>query len=370
VPEPGVLLKLFVGRNIPLPAPLALMDSLVSLEVTNNDRERDGFQLVFRLGKGSLLEYGLLKSGILDPPSRVVVSVVLRSQSRVLIDGFITNQQISPSNDPGRSTLTVTGEDLSLQLDLEEKNVPYPNLSDSNIVRKVLSAYAHYGIQADVRDTRDTPPDTERIPSQQVTDLALIQRLAERNGFIFFIEPGEVPGQSTAYWGPENREGRPQKALNLNFGPDTNILNISVSYDSLGPAEPQVKTVDSQSRVALPLPSQSGVLPNLSSRQDPPLRRTIIRDSAKLSSLQASLRSVSAASRSSSAVTATGELDAVRYGNILQARRLVSLRGVGETNNGNYYVRRVVHRISRGEYRQSFTLEREGRGASSKQVAT
>jgi hypothetical protein len=346
------------------------MNSLVSLEVTNNAGERDGFQLVFSLGKGSLTEYGLLQSGMLDPPSRVIISVTLLSESRVLIDGFITNQQVSPSNDPGKSTLTVTGEDLSLQMDLGEKNETYPNLSDGNIVRQLLSAYAGYGLQADVRDTRDTPPETERIPSQQGTDLAFIQELAGRNGFVFYIEPGEVPGESRAYWGPENREGRPQKALSLNFGPDTNILNVSVSYDSLGPAEPQVRIMDPQSRASLPLPPPSGIVPNLASRQDPPLRRTIIRDSAKLSSLQAGLRSVSAASRSLSAVTATGELDAVRYGHILQARRLVSLRGVGEANNGSYYVKKVVHRIGRGEYRQSFTLEREGRGASSRQVAT
>ena len=35
--------------------------------------------------------------------------------------GIITHQQLSPGNDPGSGTLTVTGEDVSVMMDLEEK---------------------------------------------------------------------------------------------------------------------------------------------------------------------------------------------------------------------------------------------------------
>ena len=62
-------------------------------------------------------------------------------------------------------------------------------------------------------------------------------------------------------------------------------------------------------------------------------------------------------------VTATGEVDGVRYGKVLRARKLVGVRGAGTSYDGFYYVRRVTHTLRPGEYRQSFTLSRDGTGA-------
>ena len=63
------------------------------------------------------------------------------------------------------------------------------------------------------------------------------------------------------------------------------------------------------------------------------------------------------------AVTATGELDALRYEAILQPRGLVGLQGAGYSYDGAYYVEQVTHRIREGSYTQSFTLKRGGTGS-------
>jgi hypothetical protein len=62
-------------------------------------------------------------------------------------------------------------------------------------------------------------------------------------------------------------------------------------------------------------------------------------------------------------LTATGNLNSLQYGNILQPRGLVGLRGVGYNHDGLYYVKRVTHDIRKGQYKQNFTLTREGKGA-------
>jgi hypothetical protein len=59
-------------------------------------------------------------------------------------------------------------------------------------------------------------------------------------------------------------------------------------------------------------------------------------------------------------VTASGTLDALRYGRILKPRGLVGLRGVGISYDGFYYVKSVGHSISKGEYKQRFTITRDG----------
>ncbi|MGH9849952.1 MAG: hypothetical protein ACREBD_08840, partial [Blastocatellia bacterium] len=127
MPDLGVRLLLLIGGQVPLPAPYAVMDSFVSLEVRNTDRGRDTFQMTFTLGKDSLIDYGLLLNGYFDPPNRVVIGVLIGALPEVLIDGVITDHQVVPSNRPGESSLVVTGEDISLMLDLEEKSETHPN---------------------------------------------------------------------------------------------------------------------------------------------------------------------------------------------------------------------------------------------------
>jgi len=364
MPSLGVRLQLLIGPNIPLPAPYPVMDALVSLEVTNRDQDFDGFKMSFSLGKDSFLDYGLLLSGLLDPPSRVIIMVFIGVLPQVLIDGIITNHQTMPSNRPGESTLSVFGKDISLKLDLEEKNEPYPNQSDSIIVTRLIAGYTALGLVPKVTPTIDMPIQTDRIPSQQGTDLDFIKELARRNGFVFYIEPTPIPGVNTAYWGVDNRLGLPQPALTMNMGSDANIDSpISFSFDALGPAEPQVTIVEPFTKLAIPIPLPSGLHPPLARQPASSLRTTLSRNTANLNPVQAGLRALSSASQSADAVTGSGEVDAVRYGRALRSRQLVGVRGVGQSYDGHYYVKEVTHRIKRGEYKQNFTLTREGRGA-------
>lgn len=66
------------------------------------------------------------------------------------------------------------------------------------------------------------------------------------------------------------------------------------------------------------------------------------------------------AAKTADAVTGTGTLDVTRYGRVLKARQLVGVRGAGMAFDGLYYVKSVTHNIKRGEYKQSFTLARNG----------
>ena len=360
----GVRLQLMIGPNVPLPAPYQVMESFVALEVSNNDSQRDGFQIDFSLGKDSLLDYSLLLNGYFDPPNRIVIAVLMGVVLEVLLDGVITSHQVVPSNRPGESKLVVTGEDISLRLDLDPKSDTHPNQPDSIIVGKLLANYARFGIAPQITPTTDIPIEVNRVPSQQETDLGYIRRLAARNGFVFYIEPTPVPGVSTAYWGPDNRLGLPQPALSMNMGPQTNLdTPINFHFNALGPIAPQVTILEPITKTPITIPVPGGFRPPLATRPAPALRSAIARDAANLEASQGLLRSLSSSAESSDAVTASGEIDAVRYGQALRSRRLVGVRGVGASYNGNYYVKQVKHSIRRGEYKQSFTLTREGLGS-------
>lgn len=370
MPDLGARLQLLLGPTVPLPAPYAVIDALREVTVTNRDSGYDGFEVKFALGKDSLIDYGLLVNGYFDPPNRLILVVFIGILPQVLIDGVITDHQIVPSNKPGESMLTITGKDISLMLDLEEKNETYPNQPDSVIALRLIGNYAQYGLVPMVTPTTDVPIQIDRIPTQQGTDLEFLRELAARNGFVFYIEPTMVPAVNTAYWGLDNRLGVPQPALTMNMGSDTNVDDpINFHFNSMGPAAPQVTIIEPLTRRPITIPVPSGFQPPLASRPAPPLRKILSRDAANLSPIQAGLRAASTSTQSADAVNANGTLDAVRYGRALRARKLVGVRGAGFSYNGNYYVKEVRHSIRRGQYKQGFTLRREGRGALTPLVA-
>lgn len=358
----GVHLQLFIGPNVPVPVPYDVTDALVNLEVTNDAKEGDAFQMAFSLGKGSSLNYALLKSGLFNPNNMVSVLVTVGAMPRVLINGFITQHQVVPSNEPGKSMLHITGEDIALKLDLEEKNVTYPNQPDSVIVTQILGENAFAPL---VTATTDVPLIFQRIPTQQGTDLSYIKLLAQRNGFVFYTEPTLAPGISSGYWGPENRLGVPQSALTMNMGSDTNVdTPINFSYNALGPAAPEITIIEPITKTAIKIPLPSSILPSLSGSPAPALRKTIARDVANLSPIQAALKALETTiDTASDAINAAGTVDTVRYGSVLQARKLVGVRGVGADYDGIYFVKQVKHSIHRGDYKQHFTLTREGLGS-------
>jgi hypothetical protein len=386
----GIQLRLLIGPTVPAPAPLPLTEALVGAEVTHSDEGRSGFQLTFQVGRSGpseLTDFPLLAGPLLRPFNRVILVVVFNATPRVLSDGFITTQQLSPSEEPGGSTLTVTGEDVSVMMDLEKKKQPHPAQNEKTIVQATLARYADLlRTPPDVvePDRLRTPSDKDQSPFQSSsTDLEYMTELAGRFGHVFYVTPGPVTGQNVAHWRPPVRDGRPQPALSVNMGPSSNVDQVGFQYNAIAPTvvrdEVQVTDGDVSTRrpvAALtsqrkPLASTPGAAFNQGkvrqltlSDQEPPAGTAEPRRHGGMTYLEASaLAQAKVDSAADKGVTASGQLDALRYGEVLSPRALVDLRGVGATYDGTYYVKSVTHAISIGEYKQRFNLNREGVGA-------
>ena len=363
----GIHLILKIGPNIAQPAPYDVTTALTRLEVTDNADERDGFQMTFTLNKVKSSDYNLVQDGTLDPKSRVKIGVRLNGRTEMLIDGIITQHQFAPSNEPGTFTLTVTGEDISLKFDLEEKNLSFRNMSDSAIVQQVLGRYADLGLKNEIDDTDDTPHENQRVTRQASTDLAFLQMLAKRNGFVFYLDP-DTFDSNLVHWGEEDRKDVPQHALTMNMGSATNVTSLSFSHNALTPVDVKGSYIDPGNKQINAASSSSSNLQPLAARATPMMRTVLLRNSGQRTSRQASLAGDALKIDNSRSVTGEGQLDTERYGYILRAGGLVGVRGVGASYNGNYYVRRVTHTIERGSFTQSFSLSREGVGAKEKKV--
>ena len=368
----SVQLRLLIGPIVPLTPPRAVMDALSEVEVQVVDVGQSGFKLTFSIDKQSPLQILFLLTG--GSPllfMRVVIAVVVNGTTTVLIDGVITENNIAPGDKGSNSTLTLMGKDLTVLMDQSKlSGFPFPAMPVEGRIAALLLKYSVLGVVPLVVPSLllFVPIPIDQIPSQQGTDLEYIRYLADQAGYVFYIDPGPIPGVSKAYWGPQIKVGTPQPALSADMDAYTNVESLRFSFDQEKNKIPLLYIYNSQTGVSFPVPLPPitplnpplGLIPPLPTNLIPPDLSPFGDDLSKRPIPQAIMMGLARAAQNAEAVSCEGSLDVTRYRNVLQARQLVGVRGAGPAFDGLYYVKSVTHTIKRGEYKQDFTLTRNG----------
>ncbi len=371
----GFYLTLMMGSFNASPVPQPVIDALTEIQVSSTVGSQGGFQMKFTLGKQSPVQR-LLTSGFFDPRTRVIIAVTVNGSVEVLMDGIITKQDVTLDSKAGKSTLTITGLDLTALMDfIDLTGIPYPALPEFLIVEAILAKYAVLGvvplaIPASIPNFQNP---LEHFVKQQGTDYRYVSSLAQQTGAVFYLDPGPTPGMSLAYWGPDLSKmfGGPQPALSINFDGSTNIDGLSFSYDGTLATQYFVTIIEPNTKIPIPIP-----VPNIDLLKAPlarkaptPLRSENLTPIANESPAGAALAALGALFKTADVVSGSGSLDVLRYGRVFKARQLAAVRGAGDYYDGKYYVKSVTHNIKRGEYKQSFSLSRGGLGSSVSSVS-
>ncbi len=367
-------MTLCIGGMNPKPVSERVAQAVQSVVVTMNDSSPSGFQINFNAERSTALvaDYPILRDPTLRPFNRVVVSVTIGARSTVMIDGFITHQQLVPSDGQRDATFTVTGEDVSVLMDMVDIPISYPALGDAAIVAAVLLKWAVIGIVPAIIPPAESPvsdPATGVIV-QNCTDRAFLNKLASNFGYIFGVRPGPVALSNIAYWGPPLRIGETQPTLGVDLGPGTNVSALNFTYDAMSPTLVLGTVLDPISDFTLP------VATFLSTREPPfakspaltanlPFGRKQIYGDPAFSTFRAFAEAQGITDQSTDeVVVAEGTVDTLRYGAVLRAPGTVGMRGAGDSFDGLYYVKSVTHRLAPGSYTQDFKLTREGVGST------
>ncbi len=366
----GIQLTLLIGPVVPLPVPRVVLDALDSVEVRTSTGSASGFQLTFQsTAKSELNTIFLIAAGtntsMATPPLRVLLIVTLNGTPQPLFDGVMTNVEVQAGGQGSPGTLTVTGEDLTKVMDMQDwSGLPFPAMPVEARVALLCAKYAPFGLIPLPIPILfpDVQIPIDKIPAQKGTDLAYIQEMARMVGYVFYIEPGPAPGTNIAYFGPQIKVGVPQPALNVDMDALTNVEDLSFSFDPTKGVLPIVFIQNQLTRapIPIPIPDLNPLQPPLAALPTPIASLKVLKDTAKLNPMQAISRGLAEAAKSQDAVSARGSLDVLRYGRLLKARGLVGVRGAGIAYDGLYYVQSVTSTLKRGELKQSFNLTRNG----------
>lgn len=359
----GVRLVLWAGV-VPAPVPQSALEAIEKLEVERSGDDVGGFQLTLRAEKTVGVEFDAVRSPQLWVGSRILIGVLMGVSPEWLLDGVITHRELLPGDKPGTGRLVLTGRDLSSVMDRMDVVMSYPGCTDSVIAAAILVKYAAYGVVPQVSPTVDVPLPTERVPLQHETDLRCLRRLARDNNYVFFVEPMGF-GANRAYFGPDIRLALPLSPLRVDMGARSNVDSLTFKQDgdraefvegrAYAPGLPVALPI-----FGLPLPP----VPPLAAIPTLPLHWRYDSSLTSRSVPRALLAATGTQARKNHrAVECEGTVDTVRYGSIMQPRRLVGVQGAGYSFDGYYSVSKVSHELSRFKYTQKFSLVREGIGS-------
>jgi len=288
----------------------------------------------------------------------VNITAGFEDDNEALMAGYITHVKPHFEADPELAYLEIWGMDAGVMMDRVEILKAWPSKKDSDIATEIFQSY---GLTPQVEDTGFVHDEAVSTIIQRETDMQFLKRLALRNGYECYVQG------SDAIFGPPSLDAEPQPLLAVHFGNETNIHNFSISVDAAAPANIGMFQIDRLNKETAEVDIDSGeqtVLGAMDSSAFLPTGRDpgqlyVGRNSASgETEMEALCRGLY--HRSQWFVTAQGDVNANNYAHILMPRKPVTIKGIGETYSGVYYVNHVTHRFTAQGYEQSVQMKRNG----------
>jgi phage protein D len=273
-----------------------------------------------------------------------------------LISGYITHVRPDFPRHSGQCSLEIWGLDGSVLMDREEKLRAWPNDKDSVVATRIFN---EYGFSPVVDDTEIVHDQAISTVIQRETDMQFLKRLALRNGFECYVEG------ATGFFRSPRLNGKPQPGLAVHFGTDTNVVRFSIEVNALTPTKVAMYQVDRTRKEVLETVIEAGqqTVLGASSAAD------LLKKGMSLGQVYVSMNAVANPAEMRALcqelfhqaawfVTAEGEVDGKRYDHVLKPRETVTIKGVGATYSGVYYVTHVTHTFTPKGYTQVFRVKR------------
>jgi phage protein D len=241
-------------------------------------------------------------------------------------------------------------------MEREDKLKDWPNKKDSDIASEL---FEQYGLSPTVDDTEVVHDEAISTIMQRETDWQLLKRLARRNGFECFVEG------TTGFFRRPPVDATPQALLAVQFGEETNVNRFALEVNALTPADVSMFQVDRTNKELLDTTADSSDQKTLGALGAADLvapgmaaglvvvGQTVTTGLGEMVGLCRGLFH-----EREWFVTGEGEIAGNAAGVVLKPRGTVTIKGIGETFSGVYFVSHVTHSFSREGYVQTFEVKR------------
>lgn len=342
-----------------------LYESIISMEVELDE----DLAAMFRLNLAMVLQpdgtWNFLDDERLRIWSRVGIKAGFGDAGEELILGYITQVMPNFDPDPTQCTLEIWGMDATVLMDREQRLKDWPNRKDSDIAREI---FTRYGLKADLENTPIVHKEATDTIMQRETDIRFLRRLAFRNGFECYVE-----GAAGHFHAPR-LSGPAQPVLAAHFGKQTNVRRLTLEVNATMPANVRMVQIDRLTKqvqeVAIDASQKPALGQKVPARLVPPgvpaglavVTGAVATGIPEMTALCRELYD-----RGAWFVTGEGEIAANDYGHVLKVRRTVTLKGIGQSHSGVYYVSHVTHTFNTDGYTQFFKVKRNALMATGKE---
>ncbi|MCP5048740.1 MAG: phage late control D family protein [bacterium] len=280
----------------------------------------------------------------------------------MLFSGYITHVRPLFEPDVTQCRIEVWAMDERIRLDRAEKLKAWENKKDSDIAKAILAESGFTGPKGKVEKTTIVHDVKVSTIIQRETDLQFLNRLAMRNGFEFYVD-GE-----TAFFREPVLDGEAQPVLALQFGMETNLGYFEIEVNALTAAETHMSGVDRMGKKLIKSEAAKSTKkalgksgPETFTAAGVPESKAFIGMNPVSGQPEMEALCKSVFQRGQWFVTAKGKIEANRYGHVLKTRETVTIKGIGDTYSGDWYVTHVTHSFTPGKgYIQQFKVKRNG----------
>lgn len=306
-------------------------------------------------------DFPRLHDGRIDAGAEITVQCPLEDGPATLVQGPVHCHRITFRHGGEGSALQVEGSDNLITLDRETQAVVWAEVTDSEAVAQIIGTY---GWLPDVDTTTARHTTLKNTLVQRETDLFFLRRLAQRNGFRFWLESDN--NIHTFHWKRPALDTSPSSDIVINLD-SPSVQTFDLEWDTERPTRVIHQQVDAQGKSVL----DGGVTENpdtlLSevglSRVDEQARSILVTaPSDEVSALTASSESVLCEAQWFIRARCVTEFTAL--GGVVRAGELVTVRGLGSRHSGVYLVESVRHTIDDTAHTLELGLVRNAWGAS------
>ncbi len=333
-----------------------LYTDMTQLEVELDDEMAGMFRLTIALEKQDDGAWSYLDDERFQVWQPVSIYAGFEDGEEEVFSGFITAVRPIFGSEPSQVTLQVQGIDKSILMDQEDKLKSWANKKDSDIATEIFDIYS---FQLDVENTEIVHDEEISTILQRESDIQFLKRLARRNGFECYVE-GE-----TGYFRPPQLDADPQPVLAIHFGTETNVSNFSIDVNTLTPSNVAMSQMDLFNKEVLHVTSESSEQTALGDTDATALlppgqspAQTIVSGNAATGVPEMTVFCNGLRQQGEWFVTGEGEINGNKYAHVLKPRGTVTIKGVGETYSGIYYVSHVRHSFTSTGYSQHFKVRR------------